>query len=586
MGPTLNAAPILSTPDTHILDATTPPQTVHPPDENLSEEELCVIYDIERTLKEIKEGRWQRIALQFPDEMLPDAPKVFQLLSRGLSAEQRGSATRRHSENWSRETANAGSTNNDRENETKKDLADPLADGLKIQEPSAASAPKLYILADTSYGSCCVDEVAAEHVNADVVVHYGRACLSPTSRLPVIHVFTHRQLDHAAVVEVLKESYPDKTEKIAVVADVIFSDHVDTIVSRLVDESYTNVFGTKVVHQPSSPIPNRTVPPSVLEDPETLKDWHVFHISDPPTALLLTLSSRVGSIRIYPTNQGRTTKPVVASTFAALRRRYAIVTSLSTAPVFGILVNTLSVKNYLHIVEHVQRQIAKAGKKSYLFVVGKLNAAKLANFSEIAGWVVIGCWESSLVESKDFWKPLITPFELELALQSDAERVWTGEWSSDFQPLLDKAKAAERNGECGRSGDLNGIEEPDISARVQVDENELSEPETAPPEFNLRTGRYVTDSRPMRATDTRSSSQIRGSKALAKRVKGDVATIAGVVSPGAEYLRTQRTWSGLGSDFTIEYEAGSADRERGTVVVEGRCGIARGYIVGDDTDQR
>lgn len=27
--------------------------------------------------------------------------------------------------------------------------------------------------------SCCVDEVAAEHINADVVVHYGRACLSP-----------------------------------------------------------------------------------------------------------------------------------------------------------------------------------------------------------------------------------------------------------------------------------------------------------------------------------------------------------------------------------------------------------------------
>jgi diphthamide biosynthesis enzyme Dph1/Dph2-like protein len=24
-----------------------------------------------------------------------------------------------------------------------------------------------------------VDEVAAEHINADVVVHYGRACLSP-----------------------------------------------------------------------------------------------------------------------------------------------------------------------------------------------------------------------------------------------------------------------------------------------------------------------------------------------------------------------------------------------------------------------
>ena len=27
-------------------------------------------------------------------------------------------------------------------------------------------------------GSCCVDEVAAQHVDADAVVHYGRACMS------------------------------------------------------------------------------------------------------------------------------------------------------------------------------------------------------------------------------------------------------------------------------------------------------------------------------------------------------------------------------------------------------------------------
>jgi diphthamide biosynthesis protein 2 len=26
--------------------------------------------------------------------------------------------------------------------------------------------------------SCCVDEVAAQHVDADAVVHYGRACMS------------------------------------------------------------------------------------------------------------------------------------------------------------------------------------------------------------------------------------------------------------------------------------------------------------------------------------------------------------------------------------------------------------------------
>ena len=37
---------------------------------------------------------------------------------------------------------------------------------------------QFFILADTTYGSCCVDEVAANHANADLIVHYGRTCLS------------------------------------------------------------------------------------------------------------------------------------------------------------------------------------------------------------------------------------------------------------------------------------------------------------------------------------------------------------------------------------------------------------------------
>ncbi|EPS72344.1 hypothetical protein M569_02414, partial [Genlisea aurea] len=51
------------------------------------------------------------------------------------------------------------------------------------------SPVKLYVMADTTYGSCCVDEVGAAHVNAECIVHYGHTCLSPTSTLPALFVF-------------------------------------------------------------------------------------------------------------------------------------------------------------------------------------------------------------------------------------------------------------------------------------------------------------------------------------------------------------------------------------------------------------
>ena len=483
MGAEMEAAPVLSTPDSRILEATDPVAS-HDPQRSVPNEELSVTYDIERTLKEIREARYKRIALQFPDDMLPDAPRVFQLLSRGLRPQ---AATASNGANGHMN----GTTNNG------ADLAHSVS-SLQVEDTKAEQDPKLYILADTSYGACCVDEVAAEHVNADVVVYYGRACLSPTARLPVIYVFTHKPLPIEPVVRAFKSTYPDPSMKVILAADVTYAHHVSGVYARLKEEGYTGLFATEIIHDPSSAIPNRTVPDSVRETPQSLADWQLFHLSDPPTALLLTLASRVAAIHIYPTDKATKeedeVQPLQASTSTALRRRYAILTSLSTVPIFGILINTLSVKNYLHIVDHVKKKIAEAGKKSYMFVVGKLNAAKVANFSEIGGWVVIGCWESSLVDSKEFWKPVITPFELELALQGDTERIWTGAWQSDFQTVLDQPAQPEIT-----DNDTKENNSADEAKKDQEeDEDDMSEPESAPPEFDLRTGRYVSHSRPMR----------------------------------------------------------------------------------------
>lgn len=38
---------------------------------------------------------------------------------------------------------------------------------------------RFFVMADTTFGSCCVDEVGALHIDADCVIHYGQTCLSP-----------------------------------------------------------------------------------------------------------------------------------------------------------------------------------------------------------------------------------------------------------------------------------------------------------------------------------------------------------------------------------------------------------------------
>jgi diphthamide synthase subunit DPH2 len=91
-----------------------------------------------------------RVALQFPDELLSQSPGVVRALTAALRKQPAG-------------TTDGGS--------------------------AAAGAARLAVLGDTSFGACCVDEVAAAHMPADAVVHYGPSCLSPPSALPVLHVF-------------------------------------------------------------------------------------------------------------------------------------------------------------------------------------------------------------------------------------------------------------------------------------------------------------------------------------------------------------------------------------------------------------
>lgn len=558
----LSSAPVLSTPDTHLFEDPTPvvnTGSLH----RLSDEQVAITYEIKRTVREIRTGRWKRIALQFPDHMLVDGPRISSQLARELSAARE------------QNTAPAAQT------ATEQDLTALLA-RTTLQKDTKAEE-QLFILGDTSYGACCVDEIAAEHVDADVVVHYGRSCLSPPSRLPVIYIFTECPLDIDDVISKFKATYPMRDSKVILMADIPYGHHIPILSRRLREQGYNDALATSIVHDPSSLLPNRAVQGEVLQDPEMLRQFALFHISDPPAALLLTLSSRVASMHIYSVELRATT---CTTSSRNLSRRYAQLTALSTTPVLGILINTLSVKNYKHILSHVQQQIADAGKKAYTFVVGKVNAAKVANFSEIGGWVIIGCWESSLIESKDFWKPMITPWELNIALQSDTRRVWTGQWEADFQRVLDESKVKRAQQTTVNRLPHDQTIVADASTELETEVNE-SEEESAPPEFDLRTGRYVSHSRPMQSVTTLQSASdveigqlVSPSTALTKRGDGDLASIGGVASPGAEFLRSNRTWQGLGSDYQADEENHPQVGAMSSKMEEGRSGIARGYQVG------
>ena len=128
-----------------------------------------------RNLKvEDDDGFICRIALQFPDELLCNAPDVSWLMEDAIA--------KAYSAKF--EQSNIIVANDDTTTSNEKQLEQEQIIEQHLQQP-----PLVFILGDTTYGSCCPDEISANHLNANVIVHYGYACLSPTECIPVVYAF-------------------------------------------------------------------------------------------------------------------------------------------------------------------------------------------------------------------------------------------------------------------------------------------------------------------------------------------------------------------------------------------------------------
>lgn len=472
--------------------------------QNIAPSDFLEIYEIERTVAAIVEGNFKRIALQFPDELLCHSVPIYRLLKN-----------------------------------------------------KAGEGHDVYVLADTSYGSCCVDEVAAQHVDADLIVHYGHACLSQPSRLPVVYVFGKKPIDvddcinqlGQCLTTQLQQDTPSNSNNrpsILLRYDVGYSCYADVITHRL--ESELHSLNTRVLHDP---LPTRLDPKTAMQIPQTveqtcaesdddrLKSVIIAYIGGESlnlTNLLITHSH----CEVYAYDPStRSAQLQSHRTNKLLMRRFAMVQRARDADVFGILVGTLGVTSYLSLIAHVRKLLARAQKKSYTISVGKLNPAKLANFMEIECFILIACPENSVIDAKEFLRPIITPFELEVALQ--AEGTWSGRYVLDFEKLL----ASDSGNDLGSATEDSGGD-PDE------------------PTFSLVTGKYRQAKR--YGTGDRKAS-IEGTSAALTLRNQDGALTKLADSAAALFLHS-RSYQGL------ETKIGE---DSPSVLEQGRSGIARGY---------
>ncbi|KAJ4972227.1 hypothetical protein NE237_005326 [Protea cynaroides] len=398
--------------------------------------DLASNYDIAHTADFIRSRNFTRVALQFPDELLKDSTKVVSALRDELRRES--------------------------DVEGKGDFRDI----------------GFFVMADTMYGSCCVDEVGASHVDAECVVHYGHTCLSPTSTLPALFVFGKASICVEDCVTSLSGCLLNSEKPILVLFGLEYAHAMQSTKEAMVVESsslcgsiyknairYADVLcsvmdpkeyrGTSDTQLQSSHCLNAnrdcahcdqmnsgvvgtsyTIGGLMWNLPEghKMEDYMLFWIGSDNAAFanVVLTYNRCDTVR-YDPMENRLVKDV-SHIKKIIMRRYYLVEKAKDANIVGILVGTLGVAGYLHMIHQMKELIMGAGKKVYTLVMGRPNPAKLANFPECGVFIYVSCAQTALLDSKEFLAPVITPFEAFLAFSRG--RQWTGEYVMEFRDLI------------------------------------------------------------------------------------------------------------------------------------------------------
>lgn len=521
-----------------------------------------------RQTNEDSTRKYRRVTLQFPDSLICDSAAIVADLQTTLGLDLHEDSKESESKCLNDSCSNTSQRVRSSRGSCSKDACAPDAAGCcSAPSGNATTGQRLWILADTSYSSCCVDEVAAEHVGADLVVHFGDACLNPVASLPSAYVFGTPQIDTAALIDGFKSRYPfsEFGEKVIVLmADaphtymlLSMKEHLpeyNIILADIVAEKDMHFIGYTPVSDSSSLRALNRVFIGVEGEDSILADYELFHITTPQAPRLLQLTTKFSSVATFENNE------VSQGPFPNLMRRYRYMHLARSAGTIGILVNTLSLANTKKLIRKIGEKIKAAGKRHYVFVVGKPNVAKLANFDAVDLWCVLGCDHQGIIldENNEYFKPIVTPYELLLAIGD--EFLWTGKWVTEFERVLQDL------------GEEENDEEKEEKKEILGDESDEE------PEFDPVTGRYVSSARPLRRlqhlqisheSDGAEEDSTQNSSALVQKLGGTIA-LRGTVSTAAAHLQT-REWKGLGSDWNEE------DATEAAIVEEGTSGIARGY---------
>ena len=283
------------------------------------------------------------------------------------------------------------------------------------------------IMGDVTYGACCIDDLCAKELGCDFMVHYGHSCLVPvdvTSPLPILYVFVEITFDVDHLVQCVTQTLP-RESRVALAGTIQFGTGLHAAKPLLADH-----FEAVIVPQAAPLSPGEVLGCTAPDLGDALPPDALVFVADGRFHLesLMIQNPSVAAYRYDPYSKVLSREYYEIDRMLALRQR--AIAAARDASRFGLILGTLGRQGNPAILARLEALLARHGRSCFVLLLSEITPAKLALLSDgVDAWIQVACPRLSVDWGHAFPKPLLSPYEAEVAL---AETPWRARYPQDY----------------------------------------------------------------------------------------------------------------------------------------------------------
>ena len=367
-----------------------------------------------------------------------------------------------------------------------------------------------FILGESVYGECCVDEITSLHLKPDLIVKVGDSCLTNLKRVKVYYlpvqynfkeiysnlfkeILDNTKIDNNNIKSILyyfpsfedimlsyiennKDLFKDKSNNFYIPKPVNYNlitginkKDFDILNTEFISiDNYINYNSdNKIECNQNNVLNNNDTIILLTKEDNTMIESYTYELimrySKNYTIKLIGIS-KDNNIHNIDIDKQKLNKMYI--------KKYNLSIRAKESSTFGILIGNVNLDNLNEILFKVKKILSNNNKKYYTFLLGKITQEKLSNFIEyIDCFVLIACNNNSFIERKALDKPIINPIDL---LHAFEEKEWDMIYSynpnyfvSFNNDFINKNNNSNNNDSSNNNNDNNYMNMKDINDKIQ-----------------------------------------------------------------------------------------------------------------------